>query len=81
MTPDTDRSDRDSVHGLDEEGDSPPGLESEEIEDVGLQRGHRANLDRALGGSRATGSDDRDAMPEHGAFDDDEEGKLSYSPY
>src|SRR5258705_4381788 len=72
----------DSVHGLDEEGDSSPGLESEEIEDVALQRSHRGvpspNVHREIGGSEATGSDDRDAVPEHGAFDDDEEGKLSY---
>src|SRR5258705_5455404 len=82
LTAGTDWSDSDSVHGLDEEGDSSPGLESEEIEDVALQRSHRGvpspNVHREIGGSEATGSDDRDAVPEHGAFDDDEEGKLSY---
>jgi hypothetical protein len=91
VTPDTRNgsacTSRDSLRDLDEGGDSSPGLGSEEIGDVGQQRGHLGplaflvDMEIANGGqpSQTTRADSPEVVPER-EFDDDQEGKLSYPP-
>jgi hypothetical protein len=74
------------VRDLDEGGDSSPGLGSEEIGDVGQQRGHPVpplasliDMEIASSGqpSQTTRADSPEVVHERGEFDDAQEGKLS----